>query len=142
MPPSARSNAPEKSATAPVKAPRAWPNSSLSIRSRGIAPQSTTTNGRGPRGPSSWIASATSSLPVPVSPWINTVAVDSATRVIWANNRRMASLSPTRRPHRVELLGASGSVSSSGKNPSSLVPMRTTPPVTGSCAASTRAPPK
>ena len=41
---------------------------------------------------------------------INTIAVDSATRVIWANNRRMASLSPTRRPHRVELLGASAAL--------------------------------
>ena len=48
VPPSAASNAPARAATAPVNAPRAWPNSSPSSRARRSAPQSTTTNG--PRG--------------------------------------------------------------------------------------------
>ena len=46
MPPSASSNLPRRSATAPVNAPRTWPNSSLSISSSGIAAQFTSTNGR------------------------------------------------------------------------------------------------
>ena len=37
VPPSACSNLPDERCTAPVKAPRSWPNSSLSISSRGIA---------------------------------------------------------------------------------------------------------
>ena len=44
MPPSATSNLPRRSATAPVNAPRTWPNSSLSISSSGIAAQLTSTN--------------------------------------------------------------------------------------------------
>ena len=47
MPPSATSNLPRRSATAPVNAPRTWPNSSLSISSSGIAAQLTSTNGAG-----------------------------------------------------------------------------------------------
>ncbi len=50
---------------APVKAPFSCPNSSLSISSRGIAAVLTATNGPALRAPSWWIASATSSLPVP-----------------------------------------------------------------------------
>ena len=46
MPPCARSNAPTCDRSAPVNAPRSWPNSSLSISVGGSAPQSTTTNGR------------------------------------------------------------------------------------------------
>ena len=69
-----------RSPTAPVNAPRTWPKSSLSRRFSASAPQSTTTNGpsrarrrvvRSPR--------ATSSLPVPVSPWMSTVASVGAT---------------------------------------------------------------
>ena len=44
VPPSATSNLPRRSATAPVKAPRTWPKSSLSISSSGIAAQLTSTN--------------------------------------------------------------------------------------------------
>ena len=36
---------------APVKLPRLWPNSSLSISSDGIAPQLTGTNGASARAP-------------------------------------------------------------------------------------------
>ena len=45
MPPAARSNRPGFWRSAPVKAPRSWPNSSLSIRPSGRAPQLTRTNG-------------------------------------------------------------------------------------------------
>ena len=59
---------------APVKAPFSWPNSSLSSSVSGIAAQFTATNGPLARGESSWMARATSSLPVPVSPRISTGA--------------------------------------------------------------------
>ena len=45
MPPSACSKRPTERALAPVKAPFSWPNSSLSIRSRGIAAMLMATNG-------------------------------------------------------------------------------------------------
>ena len=72
VPPSAASNDPARAATAPVNAPRAWPNSSPSISELASAAQSTTTNGPAARDDASWIARATSSLPVPVSPRIST----------------------------------------------------------------------
>ena len=50
MPPSASSNAPARARSAPVNAPFSWPNSSLSSRFAGTAPQSTTTNGPAARG--------------------------------------------------------------------------------------------
>jgi hypothetical protein len=62
----AASNAPARVATAPVNAPFSCPNSSLSSRSAGIAPQSTTTNGPAARALAAWIDSAAASLPVPV----------------------------------------------------------------------------
>jgi hypothetical protein len=45
VPPSANSKRPIRVDSAPVKAPFSWPNSSLSRRSAGIAPQFTGTNG-------------------------------------------------------------------------------------------------
>ena len=45
VPPSASSNRPRRRATAPVNAPRSWPNSSDSISSSGMAAQLTSTNG-------------------------------------------------------------------------------------------------
>ena len=68
VPPSATSNLPRRSATAPVNAPRTWPNSSLSMSSSGIAAQFTSTNALARRRLSAWIVLATSSLPVPFSP--------------------------------------------------------------------------
>jgi len=50
------------------------PNSSLSRICSLSAAQLSATNGRFFRGLFWWIALATSSLPVPVSPWIRTVA--------------------------------------------------------------------
>ena len=64
---------------APVKAPFSWPNSSLSSSVSGIAAQLTATNGLSRRGPVTWMARATSSLPVPVSPRMSTVALRSRT---------------------------------------------------------------
>ena len=68
VPPLASSKRPACAVSAPVKAPRSWPKSSLSISDPGSAPQSTTTKLRLRRGLRWWIARATSSLPVPVSP--------------------------------------------------------------------------
>ena len=77
MPPCACSNAPSRSRSAPVNAPRTWPNSSDSMSVRGTPAQSHTTNGplaraAAPRG----CASAHSSLPVPVSPSMSTATSD------------------------------------------------------------------
>jgi len=69
------------------------PKSSLSKRLSGTSAQLTATNGPRARGPASWMARATSSLPVPVSPSISTVAVDAAARRIVARKDRMALLS-------------------------------------------------
>ena len=55
-----------------------------SIRRSPTAPQSSATNGRWRRGPASWSASAMSSLPVPFSPLMHTLASPSATFVITA----------------------------------------------------------
>ena len=64
---------------APVKAPFVWPNSSLSWRFSGIAPQLIVTSGLSRRD--EWLCSAlaTTSLPVPLSPVISTVESSRAT---------------------------------------------------------------
>ena len=79
---------------APVNAPRAWPNSSLSSRCSGSAAQFTATNDRSARGPLVWIASATSSFPVPVSPEISTDEVASAICAMSARSCRIGRLLP------------------------------------------------
>ncbi len=79
VPPSASSKRPLRVATAPVNAPFSWPNSSLSSSSAGIAPQLTATKGRLRRGLASWIARATTSLPVPDSPRTSTLDSCAAT---------------------------------------------------------------
>ncbi len=65
--------------------PFSCPNSSDSIRSFGIAPVCTGTNGPALRDERSWTARATSSLPVPVSPTMSTVASVCATAVMLSN---------------------------------------------------------
>ncbi len=70
VPPSAVSNSPALAVTAPVKAPFSWPNSSLSSSVSGKAAQLITTIGRSARLLCWCKARATSSLPVPLSPWI------------------------------------------------------------------------
>ena len=79
MPPSASENRPSLRAIAPVNAPRSWPNSSLSSRVSASAAQCSLMNGPCARGERWWIALATSSLPVPLSPVISTVARLGAT---------------------------------------------------------------
>ena len=66
--------------TAPVKAPRSWPNISDSSRSGGIAPQLTAMKGWFVRLLWAWMKRAISSLPVPLSPMISTVESVAATR--------------------------------------------------------------
>ena len=61
----------------------------------GMAPQLTETNGPSRRGPSWWIAWATSSFPVPLSPVIMTVEVESAALRIMASTSSIAELRPT-----------------------------------------------
>ncbi len=68
VPPSACSKRPSRRAARPVKAPRSWPNSSLSSRVSASAAQCSLTKGPPARGLCSWMAAATSSLPVPLSP--------------------------------------------------------------------------
>ena len=96
MPPCASSNFPGRAATAPVNAPLSWPKSSDSASDSGSAEPFTATNGPSARGLPRWIASATSSLPVPLSPCRSTVASDGATRPIFAKSARIGALAPTR----------------------------------------------
>ncbi len=62
VPWSASWKSPFFSRTAPVKAPRSWPKSSLSSRFSGIAPQLTDRKRRAARGLEKWIARAISSF--------------------------------------------------------------------------------
>ena len=61
--------------SAPVNAPCSWPKSSESISSGAIAPQFTRRNGPLRKVECSWMARATISLPVPVSPKSSTGAL-------------------------------------------------------------------
>ncbi|MNN49137.1 hypothetical protein D3C81_1636460 [compost metagenome] len=79
MPPSAASTRPARPALAPVNAPFSWPNSSDSIRLSGMAAQFTEIIGAFARFDRLCSARATSSLPVPDSPWINTLESVGAT---------------------------------------------------------------
>ena len=63
---------PPRRCTAPVNAPRRWPKSWLAASSSERPAQLTATNGPSRRALSWWIARATSSLPVPVSPSMST----------------------------------------------------------------------
>ena len=76
MPPSAAAAAPGLSESAPVKAPFRWPKTSDSSRSRGMAAQFSGTKGLAARVETAWMARAQTSLPVPLSPVMKTVAVE------------------------------------------------------------------
>ena len=95
VPPSASSNRPALSAVAPVNAPRAWPNSSDSSKVSGIAPEFTATKRWSWRGLMRWIARATASLPVPLSPVSSTVDRCGAARIANSITRRIAGDSAT-----------------------------------------------
>ena len=94
MPPSAVSSCPFFCAIAPVNAPFSCPKSSLSSSVSGIAAQLIATNGRSARRLLLWIARATSSLPVPLSPVISTVESLGATRPMRRKSARITGLSP------------------------------------------------
>ena len=94
VPPLASSKRPLRAATAPVKAPRAWPNSSLSRRVSLMAAQLTLTKGLSARFELAWIARATSSLPVPLSPVMSTVVSVGAMRTMRPSTSRTAAERP------------------------------------------------
>ena len=99
----ALSKAPTRSAAAPVNAPLTWPNSSDSMSVRGTPARSHTTSGPRARGEARWMASAHSSLPVPVSPSMSTGSSEPATRSSSANSSRMTSERPQQLPERLAL---------------------------------------
>ena len=78
----------------PVNAPRSWPNNSLSIRVSDTEAQLMAIKGLCALRLLRWIARATSSLPVPVSPVIRTVVSFGATLAIVSRIAQMLSLSP------------------------------------------------
>ncbi len=94
VPPAAFSNAPRRSRSAPVNAPRSWPNNSLSTSCSGNAALFTATSGVFAPGPSRCSSRATSSLPVPLSPTISTLLGIGATRAIASRSARIGALSP------------------------------------------------
>ena len=95
MPLCACSSLPCRVPTAPVNAPRTWPNSSASSRVSGIALQLSATKRCARRALAWWIARAASSFPVPVSPVMSTVLEVAATvSSIWKRSR-IARLWPT-----------------------------------------------
>ncbi len=97
MPPSASSMRPRRRSVAPVNAPFSWPNSSLSSSVSVSAAQLTATNGPAARLLWAWIARATTSLPVPLSPLSRTVAWVGATRPIAATTGAIVGSPQVRR---------------------------------------------
>ena len=95
VPPEAASNRPARAWCAPVKAPRTWPNSSLSKRASLRAAQLTLTYGPSRRGLRSCTARAASSLPVPDSPSSSRGASEPAALSSRSKNRCMGGLTPT-----------------------------------------------
>ena len=95
MPLSASSNLPGWRVTAPVKAPFSCPNMSDSSSVSTTAAQLTTTNGPSGRSPASWMARATSSLPVPLSPVTSTMVLPRATRPMVLKISFIARVPPT-----------------------------------------------
>ena len=96
MPPLATSKSPLRCVSAPVNAPLRWPNSSLSTRFSGRAPQFTGMNVWPARWLLSWRFLAISSLPVPVSPRIITLASVGAIVSIRRRTACIAGVSPIR----------------------------------------------
>ena len=90
VPVSASWNLPMRLSTAPVNEPFSWPNSMLSTRFSGMAPQLTVTKGLERRSLSPWMARAISSLPTPLSPSISTGMLEAAARRPSAITRCMA----------------------------------------------------
>ena len=89
VPPSASSNRPMRSVRASVNAPFTWPNISLSNSPSESPPRFTATSGRAARGEAACTHWATTSLPVPCSPRMSTLASDGATRSMSCSTGRM-----------------------------------------------------
>ncbi len=85
-------NSPLWSRVAPVKEPLTCPNSSDSSSCSGIALQLIPTNAWSRRGLDLWMARASSSLPVPDSPKMKTLASLSATSRAFASTSSIAGL--------------------------------------------------
>ena len=98
VPPWASSKTPRRSLTAPLNAPRTCPKSSVSIRFSGMAPQSTGTKGPEARDDAACSERAATSLPVPVSPAMSSVAFVDAMRSRMAYTCRISRLAPTSSP--------------------------------------------
>ena len=94
VPPSASSKSPFFCLMAEVNDPFSCPNSSLSINSEGMAAQFTSMKGPLPRVLSSCNCLATSSLPVPFSPVMSTLALVGATLAIMSLTSNMGADSP------------------------------------------------
>ncbi len=77
-----------------MNAPLSYPKSSLSRSVSGRAPRFTDTNGWPHRSLRLWMARAASSLPVPLSPLISTVASLRATCRIWRSRSWVARQLP------------------------------------------------
>jgi hypothetical protein len=97
VPPSARSSRPTRRWTAPVNAPRSWPNSSLSNSVSGRLAQSTVSKGPAARRDARWTARAAISFPVPLSPTTRSGTSESATAPIRLKTSCIAGERPTRR---------------------------------------------
>ena len=97
MPPCASRIRPSVAWVAPVNAPFAWPKSSDSSSSAGIAPQLIATNGPSARVLARWMLRATSSFPVPLSPQMRTFASEGATLRTSSVTRRIPADSPIMR---------------------------------------------
>ncbi len=95
VPRCACSNFPMCRAAAPVNEPFSWPNSSDSISSAGTAAQLSETKGADCRGLFSCSVRAISSLPVPVSPRMQTRVSLAATCSTCAITSRIAGLAQT-----------------------------------------------
>ena len=97
MPSWASSKRPGRSAVAPVKAPLRVTEQLALEQLLGMAAQLIAVKPRSGRGLMRWIARASTSLPVPLSPVISTVVVWRATRLASSSRSRMARLSATTR---------------------------------------------
>ena len=117
MPPSAASNRPARSRSAPVKAPFTQPNSSLSSSVSGKAAQLMATKGCAARGLPRWMARAISSLPVPVSPEISTLARVRLAHATSSNTCCITGLSPTMPSGEAARAGAASGAAASRAGP-------------------------
>ena len=94
-----------------------------------------TTNGSFARGDAAWIARATSSLPVPVSPWTSTLRFFGAMRSSVAKSSRIDVDSPTSSPNDVRSLAIAGAAAPSTSKRSVVSPTTSSAP--GASSAST-----